>query len=255
MSVRRGTVLPFLTLLAASALLACTPKYPKCDKDSHCEKQGEVCVEGTCQQCRGDDQCGATDKCEGGRCVPKAECAQDGDCKGGKVCRSGKCANECEAKSDCGSGLKCKSNRCVDEMACDGPADCASGLVCRNGRCSENTDASRGMSDCSMQNVNFEYNQSRLTKSARDSLSSIAECLKSKGGDVTIEGHCDERGTEEYNLALGEARAKSVEKYLTSLGVPRGKLRVISKGELEPLDSAQTESAFAKNRRAQFIER
>lgn len=67
---------------------------------------------------------------------------------------------------------------------------------------------------------------------------------------ATIEGHADERGTREYNLALGERRATSARNYLVSLGVPESRLRVVSYGEERPADNASTEAAWARNRRA-----
>jgi len=70
---------------------------------------------------------------------------------------------------------------------------------------------------------------------------------------ILIEGHCDERGTEEYNLALGEKRAKSTMDYLVSLGISPDRLRIISYGKSQPLDPGHDETAWAKNRRAQFL--
>ncbi|MBP2683653.1 MAG: peptidoglycan-associated lipoprotein, partial [Deltaproteobacteria bacterium] len=70
---------------------------------------------------------------------------------------------------------------------------------------------------------------------------------------LLIEGHCDERGTAEYNLALGERRAVAVMNYLVSLGVPKGNLSTISFGEERPLDPGHDEGAWARNRRAHFV--
>ncbi|RPJ11895.1 MAG: peptidoglycan-associated lipoprotein Pal [Deltaproteobacteria bacterium] len=70
---------------------------------------------------------------------------------------------------------------------------------------------------------------------------------------IQVEGHCDERGTAEYNLALGERRANSAKKYLVSLGIPENRLSAISYGEENPLDPAHNEEAWAKNRRAHFV--
>ena len=70
---------------------------------------------------------------------------------------------------------------------------------------------------------------------------------------VTVEGHCDERGTAEYNLALGERRAIAARAYLVSLGIPAGRVRTVSYGKEFPFDPAQTESAFSTNRRAHFV--
>ena len=70
---------------------------------------------------------------------------------------------------------------------------------------------------------------------------------------LTIEGHCDERGTAEYNLALGESRAVAVKTYLVSMGIPQDKLRTVSYGKEFPFDPGHDESAWAKNRRAHFV--
>ena len=72
------------------------------------------------------------------------------------------------------------------------------------------------------------------------------------GGVITIEGHCDERGSEEYNLALGERRASGVKRYLVDLGVPASRLRTVSFGEAKPAVVGHDESAWRYNRRAEF---
>lgn len=104
-----------------------------------------------------------------------------------------------------------------------------------------------------LQDINFAYDSSALTESSKQILKSNAQWLTSnKFSEVVVEGHCDERGTEEYNLALGERRAKSASDYLKTMGVSSSKLSIVSYGEQIPLDSAQSESAYAKNRRAHF---
>jgi peptidoglycan-associated lipoprotein len=82
---------------------------------------------------------------------------------------------------------------------------------------------------------------------------SAAVLMKSPTVKIQIEGHCDERGTNEYNLALGERRCNSAKKYLISLGVPESRLSTISYGEERPLDPGHDEAAWIKNRRAHFI--
>lgn len=77
--------------------------------------------------------------------------------------------------------------------------------------------------------------------------------MKNPGYKVQIEGHCDERGTIEYNLALGERRANSVKNYLMTLGLPKGRISTISYGKERPLDPGHTEEAWAKNRRAHTV--
>jgi peptidoglycan-associated lipoprotein len=82
----------------------------------------------------------------------------------------------------------------------------------------------------------------------------LAEGLKaSKNAVVQIEGHCDERGTVEYNLALGERRAQSVKNFLSQLGVESSRLSTISYGEEKPVVQGHTEDAWLKNRRAEFV--
>ena len=105
----------------------------------------------------------------------------------------------------------------------------------------------------SLGNIFFDYDKFDLSASARDLLASHASALRNRPGvSVQIEGHCDERGTVEYNLALGDKRAKAVATYLVSLGVERSRLSTISYGKERPADSRQNESAWSKNRRAEF---
>lgn len=100
----------------------------------------------------------------------------------------------------------------------------------------------------------FELDQSRLTNEARTQLASNAEWIKGNPAvTIQIEGHTDERGSVEYNLSLGERRAKSVKAYLTSLGIDGKRLTIISYGEEKPLESGSGEGAWAKNRRANFV--
>ena len=103
--------------------------------------------------------------------------------------------------------------------------------------------------------VHFDFDKYDLTASARKTMSGNADYLHaSPGVRVRIEGHCDERGTTEYNLALGERRAKSAFQYLMDLGVDPNRMGVVSYGEEQPLDSRNDEEAWAKNRRAEFVE-
>jgi peptidoglycan-associated lipoprotein len=241
------------TIALAALAAACGPKYPKCNKDDQCADHGEVCVEGSCQKCRDDKQCKPNEQCKGGRCEEKPECASDSDCKDNKVCKSGRCQVECSQDSDCASGSKCASGRCKDKLSCAGPSDCGPGSDCVQGRCQAAQDASRDLKLCEMPTVYFEFNEFKLSTTAKDALSAIAPCLKDKGGKIRIEGHCDERGTEEFNLVLGENRARTVLKYLSNLGVSPNKLDVLSKGKLEPADPGHTEEAWAKNRRSVLI--
>ncbi len=104
------------------------------------------------------------------------------------------------------------------------------------------------------EDVFFDYDSAVLSAAAQDVLKNKSLILgKYSGVSVTIEGHCDERGTNEYNLALGERRAESAKNFLVSLGVNSSRLKTISYGEEKPLDAGHDESAWAKNRRAHFV--
>ena len=102
--------------------------------------------------------------------------------------------------------------------------------------------------------VFFELDSSDLTAEGQRALDANARLLRQNGTwTVTIEGHCDERGTPEYNLALGERRALAARAYLVSLGLPADRLRTVSYGKEFPFDPGHDEAAFAKNRRAHFV--
>ena len=100
----------------------------------------------------------------------------------------------------------------------------------------------------------FDFDQSDLRAEARERLAKNAQWLAAHPEfTVTLEGHCDERGTNEYNLALGERRAKSTMNYLVSQGIQANRITIISYGEERPVCTEKTEACWAKNRRANFL--
>jgi peptidoglycan-associated lipoprotein len=102
--------------------------------------------------------------------------------------------------------------------------------------------------------VFFEYDSADVTPASQAALRQNAGVLERfTTWMITIEGHCDERGTAEYNLALGERRALAARSYLVSLGIAESRLRTVSYGKEFPFDPARTEEAFSKNRRAHFV--
>jgi peptidoglycan-associated lipoprotein len=108
---------------------------------------------------------------------------------------------------------------------------------------------SRGL----LADIHFEFDSAELRDADRQVLSQNAEFLKSHAYiKVTVEGHCDERGTVEYNLALGERRARNAYDYLVSLGVPADRLKTVSYGKEIPLCQESSEACWARNRRAHF---
>ncbi len=104
------------------------------------------------------------------------------------------------------------------------------------------------------ENIHFDFDKSFIRNDAKPTLSQVAEYLKKNpGANLQIEGHCDERGTSEYNMALGQRRADSTKKYLVNLGVAGSRLSTITYGEERPADPGHNEAAWAKNRRAVFV--
>ena len=104
------------------------------------------------------------------------------------------------------------------------------------------------------ENIYFEFDSSALLTPAQDTLTRKAEYLRDNPDlRVIIEGHCDERGTDEYNLALGDRRANSAKSFLVDLGISPSRLITISYGEERPLDPRHNEEAWAKNRRCEFV--
>lgn len=100
----------------------------------------------------------------------------------------------------------------------------------------------------------FDYDKYDVKDSYKDEMLKVsAHMTKDSSAILSVEGHCDERGTNEYNLALGDRRAKAVKDYLVSLGVPSSRIETISYGEEKPVCSQQTEDCWAKNRRAHFV--
>jgi peptidoglycan-associated lipoprotein len=108
--------------------------------------------------------------------------------------------------------------------------------------------------DMESEKIYFDYDRSELKPEARAVLTKKAAWLRENSGySIKIEGHCDERGSTEYNLALGERRADAAAKFLSALGVSSSRISTVSMGEENPVDSRSNETAWAKNRRDEFI--
>ena len=117
---------------------------------------------------------------------------------------------------------------------------------------SQRTQSAREMFE--NEDILFEFDSASLSVEAQEILRAKAEWLRENPrARVMIEGHCDERGTNEYNLALGDRRAYSARAFLVDLGIDDARLTTISYGEEQPIDSRSSEEAWAKNRRAHFV--
>jgi len=279
---------PFPLALMCVGLLALItsacpgPGYPHCEGDATCADRREVCVFGSCHECALDSHCGAGNVCKNYKCASLTGCTKDAECSDGKICKAGACTLECRADADCPAGNACENNRCVKkEPVCKDHKDCAQGQACRGGKCfvpgpndpeysaifgpvaepvgpgNSGIDFAGNRALCGTEiRVYFGFNEAGVTDEGRELLGKAAQCLKQNPTlSVTIQGHTDERGSTEYNLALGERRALSVRGYLKDLGIDEKRLIPVSVGEERPLDSGKDEAAWAKNRRAELYPR
>lgn len=238
--------------LAMAFMTGCPKPYPNCDNDEACQSHGEVCVQGQCQECATDANCKEGFTCQANKCVPKApECTTDTACGDGRICEAGKCAPaQCKGDDQCPSGNKCERGRCqVPQNTCSSSADCGEGQECQAGQC-----VAGGPKQCNWAPIPFGFNEATLSSEGQSRLSELADCVKSTkaSGKITLEGHADERGTEEYNLQLSNRRAASVKRYLVDLGIPAKSLDTVGYGETRPVNQASDEEAWSQNRRVEF---
>ncbi len=242
MKMQRSMLLavPLLALFLAGC--PAKPKNGECKTSEDCSAQegyGKVCVEGRCQECGQDTDCKAGFVCRANRCTPRPECERNDDCPVGKACEAGKCVTavpvtpppECTNDASCGAGKACQAGKCVTST----PSACPAG----GGK---------------MLPIYFGFNEALLTKEAQSELAKNAACMKERGyTKVTIEGNCDERGTSEYNLQLGQRRAEAAKKFLVNLGVPVKSVKTVSYGKERPICTEQDESCWSKCRRDDLV--
>ena len=143
----------------------------------------------------------------------------------------------------------CGSSKKQSASGGDGPADDPGEGM----QLEVNGDSDSGRAGA-LQTVFFDYDSSQLTSDARSTLEGNAQYLQSNPGlQIQIEGHCDERGGVEHNLALGEKRARAIKNYLQSMGITSQRLNTVSYGKERPLVFGHDEAAWGRNRRANFV--
>ena len=272
------TALGLLLILAVGLLFGGCRKYPNCRKDAHCERFEErevrdtpYCVDRICSECRDDSTCEECQECNNGECQRVAGCCRtDADCPSPGRCwvdqrpvqdgELGRCGPQCHSNADCDAGLICDGGQCVEPPECTTDEDCSALERClddagvNNCRC-ENTNCRYYEPElCNMAPVRFDFDEDRLRADASDVIDRNIECLNGERADqsVILAGHCDERGTEEYNMALGERRARNVERYVERNGVDDDRLSTRSYGETRPANRGSNESAYSENRRVEF---
>jgi len=236
----RAITLAFIVLGALTVTSACGDKNKKlkagmCKNDKDCK--GGHCLKGRCVACLDDSHCQEGQHCEAGQCVAKtAGCTKQSDCAAGQACKGGLCVKaECTKDTDCPEPKECHQGLCI------GPAD----TIAKKGSvCTTICDAGR---------IPFGYDAHTLLPDARQHLQShLLPCLKRAPTQclLRIVGRTDNRGTNEYNLALGDRRARQIRKYLMRLGVDKNRMVVMPIGELEA--NASSDPGFSKDREARF---
>lgn len=178
-------------------------------------------------KCDADDDCHKGEFCVNGQCQL---CRSDADCKAGESCNGGRCdaiANYCTSAADCPSGQDCQGNRCVANMSSGGDS---------------------GPGICELQPVYFGFDADALDGAGRAAAQADVNCMRERNiSGLQLTGLADPRGTEEYNLALGDRRAKAVVEYLKSLGVDPKALGNSSMGE--ETATGTDEASWSRDRR------
>src|SRR6266446_1020762 len=211
----RKALLVFMAVVAAGCP---KPQYPECKTDPDCADHGQVCINGFCRGRRQRPNC--TTHHNRPPCRPAACLAQ---------------------------------GRCVREERCSADADCPKGKACSDGVCRAQDALGGRTGACDPKPIYFGYDDATLSPEARKALNAAFQCLqRTPFRQLVIAGHTDERGTTEYNLALGERRADAARKYLVQLGADPSKLKTISYGKERPANPGHDEAAYAKNRRVEI---
>jgi len=247
-TLRHLLVAAFGLVTLALTAGGCPTTYPDCDDDRGCAEHGEVCVNSKCRQCRDDSQCTRLDACmtcQANECVKRPGCCKsDLDCPEGR-CKDNRCVSQCDVNSDCPDGQRCINGKCTtSDGKCKSDSECPDGLHCKDGVCT---------TKCEIQPIYFDFNEYAIRLDQEAPLQGNASCLKDESetfDSVTVEGHTDERGSDEYNLTLGQRRANSVAKQYKVLGV-KGVGRTLSFGEEKPVCGGSGERCWRQNRRAE----
>jgi peptidoglycan-associated lipoprotein len=264
----RIVIAGMIFLMCALTLSACR-RYPKCKKDKHCRRYierdrqtnnrtGETarvdepfCVDRRCRECRGDNDCASGFACQDNYCVRSgpAPCPEN-PCPPGQVCRNGVCGPQCLSDADCadlGQFYFCQNGTCV-QGECNTDADCPENHRCERHFC---VAIPQACASGNFQTVYFDFDESRIRADQTATMQDNRACFDRREGNATVAGHCDERGTDDYNQALGQRRANVVRDWFTSNGVPATRLNTVSFGEQQPAARGSNENAWRQNRRAE----
>lgn len=243
-----------LSLVCLSlALTGCPdkkPKFPNCKTDKDC-KDGQHCFNKHCSECSEDAHCEDFETCNGGSCILKdGMCRTNDDCTAGQICENNECT-ACESDAQCGPDSRCSNGACLERGSCNQDEDCADDEDCIDGTCQRPGRSSPPELTCNLESVFFGFDEFSIPEEAKEGLQKTSICIQQ--GDqrnVFVEGHTDDIGTDEYNIALSEKRGRSVADFLARLGIDPARLRVIPKGETEA--TGTDEDSRSEERRVDF---
>ena len=249
MHTHRLWLFSFLAV-ATVAIAGCKADYPSCETDKDCHEK-EFCVARKCQQCRDAKDCQPGQSCNSGACAAiPGYCRSKAECPAGQECIANQC-KACASQGDRPAGTYCVKGVCGSKKPCKTEDDCAQNEDCVEGVCvAAEHKVAPPPKECTLEPVFFDFNESALTTEATSRLAQDADCLKKTNRAVSLVGHTDNRGTQEYNLALSERRAQSVRDHLGRLGVDGAKLTVLPRGSLDA--KGTDEPSWAQDRRVDF---
>jgi peptidoglycan-associated lipoprotein len=226
------------------------PKYPACKGDKDC-KENEKCVDKKCVQCATDADCKEGEECNDANACVKKEgwCTTDADCPDRQICENNKCT-ACESDEQCDGG-RCSNGQCIKPGQCAVDEDCEDDEDCIDGRCQRlGLGGDQPDVGCTLATVYFDFDTAKIRSDMRAGLEAAVECLSSTDKSVFVVGHTDNQGTDEYNIALSDGRARAVADYLAALGIDPARFHVVPKGEADAVGT--DDASRSKDRRVEF---
>lgn len=243
----------FLVLASGFAMTGCPdkkPKFPNCSKDKDC-KDGQHCFNKHCSECSEDAHCESHETCNGGSCIVKSgKCNDKTDCTAGQICENNTCT-ACSEDAQCGTDSRCANGACLTRGSCNENEDCEDDEDCIDNQCQREGEGGEPDLSCKLDSVYFGFDEFTVSEQSKEPLASTSQCLQeAPERNVVVEGHTDDQGTDEYNIALSDKRGRSVADFLARLGIDPARLRVVPKGETEA--SGTDEDSRAQERRVDF---
>jgi peptidoglycan-associated lipoprotein len=235
--------------VVVAVLLGCQPGHPSCVSDVDCHAH-EFCVARKCQQCRQAADCPLGQRCGDGKCTAiPGYCRLNAECSNGNLCIENQC-RLCGADTECPPDRICHQGACKNAQRCSSDRDCAQNEDCRDSLCIAAT-TSPSPASCKVPSIFFDFNESILTSESRAQLADAVTCLKESKVNSKAVGHADPRGTQEFNMALSERRARAVREHLERLGIGSDRIALLPRGSIDA--KGTDEPSWAHDRRVELL--